>query len=113
MLANTQGRRVWIWTGILLEFSRFCIGGAQGSSFFPLRGAHLPPLPTVFSAPKRAQGWREERPWALRWRSRLTAFLVCPQGELDRRGPVQDRPALLRVPAQLRRQLQEQPVLPR
>lgn len=37
----------------------------------------------------------------------------CLQGKLDWRGPVQNRPALLRVPAQLRRRLQEQPVLPR
>lgn len=52
---------LWLWTGILLEFSRLCKGGAQGSSFFPLHGAHLPPLPTVSSGPEWAQGRREER----------------------------------------------------
>lgn len=43
----------------------------------------------------------------------LRVSLVCPQGELDRRGPLQKRQALLRVPAQLWRELQEQPLLPR
>lgn len=41
------------------------------------------------------------------------SFLLCSQGQLDRRSSVQDRPSLLRVPAELRGELPEQPLLQR
>lgn len=53
------------------------------------------------------------RAWMGIWLSDGHTFLPSLQRQLDRWGPVQDRPPLLRVPPQLRRRLPEQPLLQR
>lgn len=51
--------------------------------------------------------------WLGIWMPDGCSFLPCSQGQLDRRSSVQDRPSLLRVPAELWGELPEQPLLQR